>query len=89
MLKAGIDIWILTPTGMGVNRLLKKNGVISNIWVKKLEKFLGLSEKEIRDYFYKEQSSLTLFGEEKHLSKEENAIEKAGILYKTRLETDI
>jgi len=85
--KTGIDIWILTPTGMGVNRLLKKNGVISNIWVKKLEKFLGLSEKEIRDYFYKEQTSLTLFGEEIHLSKEENAIERAGILYKTRLET--
>ena len=85
--KAGIDIWILAPTGMGVNRLLKKNGDISDIWIERLEKFLGLSEKEIRNYFYKEQTHLTLFGEEKHLSKEENAIERAAMLYKERLLT--
>lgn len=84
---AGIDIWILTPTGMGVNRLLKKDGNISDIWLKRLEKFLGLSEKEIRSYFYKEEINLTLFGEEKHLSKEDNTIEKAGSLYKERLNT--
>ena len=84
--EAGIDIWILTPSGIGVNRLLKKNGEISDIWINRLEKFLGLSEKEIREYFYKEKTELTLFGEEKYVSKEENTIEKAGGLYKSRLE---
>ena len=83
--KAGIDMWVLAPTGMGVNRLLKKNGDISDIWLERLKMFLGLSEEEIRNYFYKEKTDYTLFGEEKHLSKEENAIEKAGQLYKTRL----
>lgn len=84
---AGIDMWVLAPTGMGVNRLLKKNGDISDIWIERLKKFLGLSEEEIRDYFYKEKIDYTLFGEQKHISKEENAIEKAGKLYKIRLET--
>jgi three-Cys-motif partner protein len=85
--KAGIDMWILAPTGMGVNRLLKRTGDISDIWIERLKKFLGLSEEEIRNYFYKEKVDYTLFGEEKHLDKEENAIEKAGQLYKTRLKT--
>jgi three-Cys-motif partner protein len=85
--KAGIDMWILTPTGMGVNRLLKNNGEISDIWLDRLKKFLGLSEEDIRKYFYKEEIDYTLFGVEKHLNKEENAIEKAGKLYKCRLET--
>lgn len=35
-----VDAWILVPTGMGVNRLLKKDGKISNAWIKKLEIFL-------------------------------------------------
>ncbi len=83
----GIDIWILAPTGMGVNRLLKKNGEITDIWISRLEKFLGLNEEEIRKYFYKEKTELTLFGEEKYISKEENTIEKAGELYKSRLNT--
>jgi len=83
--KAGIDMWILSPTGLGVNRLLKNNGEISKIWLEKLKKFLGMDENEIKDYFYKEVTDFTLFGEEKYLSKEENAIEKAGKLYKERL----
>ncbi|MEO8862216.1 MAG: three-Cys-motif partner protein TcmP, partial [Ginsengibacter sp.] len=41
--KLGIDLWILVPTGMGVNRLLKKDYNISEAWLSKLEKFLGLS----------------------------------------------
>jgi len=85
--KAGIDIWILAPTGMGVNRLLKRNGEISDLWINRLKKFLGLDEKAIREYFYRERMDYTLFGEEKHLDKEENAIEKAGELYKERLKT--
>lgn len=81
----GIDLWILVPTGIGVNRLLKVNGDISDSWVKKLEKFLGLPEKEIFDYFYRIKKDLTLFGEETINIKEMHAIEKAGALYKKRL----
>lgn len=83
----GIDLWILVPTGMGINRLLKNDGKISDGWLEKLERFLGLSKKEILSYFYKESKLNTLFGEETIIEKEQNAIDKAGALYTERLKT--
>ena len=83
----GIDLWILVPTGMGINRLLKNDGRISDAWLEKLERFLGLSKEDILNHFYKEAKRLTLFGEETIFQKEQNAIQKAGILYKERLRT--
>lgn len=83
----GIDMWILVPTGIGVNRLLKKDGNISEAWLEKLEKFLGLSRSEIKNKFYKTQTVNTLFGEETITEKEKNSIEKIGELYKERLKT--
>jgi hypothetical protein len=49
----GIDLWMLIPTGIGVNRLLKKDGNLSEAWVKKLETFLGINREKIMDTFYK------------------------------------
>ncbi|CAM3896992.1 three-Cys-motif partner protein TcmP [Mucilaginibacter galii] len=83
----GIDLWILVPTGLGVNRLLKNNGDIEEGWLLKLEKFLGLPRDYILNHFYKEKSRFTLFGEEKTISKEDNVIEKIGQLYTERLKT--
>jgi three-Cys-motif partner protein len=83
----GIDLWILVPTGMGINRLLKNDGKISDAWLEKLERFLGLKKEVILNHFYKESKRLTLFGEETIVEKEQNAIQKAGILYKERLNT--
>ena len=83
----GIDLWILVPTGMGINRLLKNDGKISDAWIEKLKRFLGLSKEEILNHFYKEAKRLTLFGEETLFEKEKNAIQKAGILYSERLKT--
>jgi three-Cys-motif partner protein len=80
-----IDMWILIPTGMGVNRLLRRDGRISEAWVAKLEEFLGLSEKEILEHFYTKTQVLTLFGEETVINKEANAIDKSIKLYKERL----
>ncbi|MEJ7672707.1 MAG: hypothetical protein WKF59_08335 [Chitinophagaceae bacterium] len=56
-----MDIWILVPTGLGVNRLLKNNGQISEAWLERLEKFLGLERDVIETHFYNKQE--TLFGE--------------------------
>lgn len=81
----GIDLWILVPTGIGMNRLLKKNGEIREAWLNKLELSLGLKQKEIREYFYKSKTIQTLFGPETMLEKEKDAIEKAGTLYQKRL----
>jgi three-Cys-motif partner protein len=34
-----MDMWVLVPTGLGVNRLLKNNGQISDAWLERLEIF--------------------------------------------------
>ena len=43
------------------------------------------SREEIKKYFYKSKTIQTLFGEETSINKEEKAIQKAGDLYKKRL----
>ena len=83
----GVDLWILVPTGMGINRLLKNDGKISDAWLGRLERFLGLDKEYILNHFYKEKMNLTLFGEETFLEKEQNAIQKSATLYKERLNT--
>jgi three-Cys-motif partner protein len=80
-----IDMWILVPTGMGVNRLLKKNYQITDEWYERLEIFLGLTKEEIDKFFYKEGKTQTLFGEENFITKEANAIDKSAKLYHKRL----
>jgi three-Cys-motif partner protein len=81
----GIDLWILVPTGIGMNRLLTKDGNIREAWLLKLETTLGMERSKIKNYFYKSKSRQTLFGEETYIEKEKNAIEKAGSLYQRRL----
>lgn len=85
MQKLSVDVWVLVPTGMGVNRLLKNDSNISDAWVSKLETFLGMGKEEILKYFYKEKVFHTLFGEETTTSKENKAIERSAVLYKERL----
>ncbi len=81
----GIDLWILVPTGIGVNRMLTSTGNISESWMHKLEAFLGYSKEDIMRHFYKLRTSNTLFGEEKYNRKEINAVELAGDLYSKKL----
>lgn len=81
----GVDLWILVPTGIGVSRLLKNDGNISEAWLEKLEKFLGLTKEEIKNNFYKKKEQVTLFGVETIVEKEKNAVEIAGNLYRKRL----
>ncbi|MBN4070881.1 three-Cys-motif partner protein TcmP [Crocinitomix catalasitica] len=78
-----IDMWVLVPTGLGVNRLLKNNGQISEVWMERLELFLGLSKEEIENYFY--QKTETLFPEIEEVRKEQDAIDKSAKLYQKRL----
>ncbi|HMQ70543.1 MAG TPA: three-Cys-motif partner protein TcmP [Ignavibacteria bacterium] len=82
----GVDIWLLIPTGMGVTRLLSKDGSkLSPGFLNKLREFLGMSEEEIMNYFYKKKTDDTLFGEESHLVKEKNINQKAINLIKDKL----
>ncbi len=86
----GIDMWILIPTGVAVNRLLMKNQKnIPESWLAKLEKFYGLSAEDIRTYFYRTQDRYSLFGDdiETDTQKVNSAIHKAVTLYRERLST--
>ncbi len=78
-----IDMWVLVPTGLGVNRLLKRNGQISDAWVERLEIFLGLTREEIEKNFYKKTESL--FPEITFVQKVEDTVEKSAKLYRSRL----
>ncbi len=78
-----IDMWVLVPTGLGVNRLLKKNGQISDAWLERLEIFLGMTREEIEKHFYKKTESL--FPDMIFIRKEEDAVEKSAKLYRNRL----
>ena len=82
------DMWILVPTGVGVNRMLTRNGVINKNWVGKLSKFLGISQLEIKNSFYKEYDTLTLFGDKESITiKHDKAVKKIISLYQLRLKT--
>ena len=62
-----IDLWILFPLGIGVNRLLRKDANISTGWQKRLDDFFGTSEW--RDAFYETKSQDSLFGRETKIEK--------------------
>jgi three-Cys-motif partner protein len=57
-----IDLWLLFPLGIGVNRLLKKSGDIPEPWRHRLDLLLGTDDwyKE----FYEKESVPTLYGDD-------------------------
>ena len=82
----GVDMWILAPTGLGANRLLKKDRKISDAWLEKLEAFFGIDRKEILSNFYHETTYIDLFGQENVLiNKKQGAITKIYHLYANRM----
>jgi three-Cys-motif partner protein len=54
-----LDVWILFPTGIGLNRLLTKDGNIPSEWQDVLDRFLGTVKW--RDAFYKIEEVTDLF----------------------------
>lgn len=81
-----IDMWLLIPTGIGVNRLLRKDNEISDAWWQKLEAFYGISREILNTEFYKTMTQLTLFGEQEYTFKDPNALNKIEKIYTKRLE---
>jgi three-Cys-motif partner protein len=74
-----VDLWILLPSGVIVNRLLDREGKLS--FSKKLEKFFGLPIEEIKEKFYKIETENTLFGKQERIKKVENSIDKIAKIY--------
>lgn len=80
-----VDMWILVPTGLGVTRLLKTNGQISDAWMERLENFLGLTKEDIEERFYSKRTDQTLFGEETNTVKKLNTVKISAEIYHDRL----
>ena len=57
-----IDLWLLFPLGIGVNRLLTKSGDIPNSWRRRLNLLLGT--EDWYDEFYSVETTPTLFGDD-------------------------
>jgi three-Cys-motif partner protein len=81
---SAIDLWLLFPLGIGVNRLLKKSGEIPEGWRRRLDLLLGTDEWY--DEFYKVESTPTLFNtDEEHVIKA--SMDSIGRFFVKRLES--
>lgn len=80
-----IDLWILIPTGVIVNRLLDKK--MELVYLDKIKSFLGMTEEEIQLEFYRIESNQTLFGETSNIIKVGNSINRIARLYISKLKT--
>ena len=56
----GIDLWILFPLGVGVNRLLLKGGPPRGPWADRLTRIFGTDEWQ--NVFYRKSGQQKLFG---------------------------
>lgn len=83
-----VDMWILVPTGLGANRLLKKDKKIPLDWVKRLESFFGMTSEQLLPSFYSETSYQNLFGEQIITTKKNSkAIDKITSVYMDKMKT--
>jgi three-Cys-motif partner protein len=55
-----VDVWILYPSGMGINRLMTKKGNVPKEWQDTLDRFLG--SPEWRTAFYRTKATTDMFG---------------------------
>ncbi|NOY12290.1 MAG: three-Cys-motif partner protein TcmP [Deltaproteobacteria bacterium] len=62
-----IDMWYLFPLGVGVNRLLTKNGIIPDTWQQKLNNIFGCSDW--KEQFYTTEIQQDLFSDEETSTK--------------------
>lgn len=74
-----IDLWILVPSGVIINRLLTRNGKI--MCPERMEKSFGLPIDVIQNYFYKQVTEQSLFGEITRQQKRDNTINRIAQLY--------
>lgn len=79
-----VDLWILLPSGVIINRLLERDGSLKHH--EKLEHFFGMDEQAIKEWFYEQRSETNLFGEtQQWYEKKDNPIQRIADLYIERL----
>lgn len=79
-----IDMWYLFPLGVGVNRLLTKNGNIPESWQRKLDAIFG--DTGWRDAFYKTEVVTGLF-EDVEVTKKTSDLKQISDYFVKRLES--
>jgi|ERR1051326_1425915 three-Cys-motif partner protein len=79
-----IDLWILFPLGVAVNRMVTKDGEINELWKRKLDIMFG--DTGWYEEFYRESVSQGFFGEKTRLEKVAN-FDTIGQYFVRRLKT--
>lgn len=79
-----IDMWYLFPLGVGVNRLLTKDGNIPDTWQRKLDNIFG--DSGWRDTFYKREVITGLF-EDMEVTTKTGDLKQIADYFVKRLET--
>lgn len=79
-----IDMWMLFPHGIGVNRLLRRDGEIDESWRRRLDTVLGTSDWV--NVFYRTRQSTDLF-ETRDETQKVADFETIGKYYLDRLKT--
>ena len=79
-----IDLWLLVPLGIGLNRLLPRSGQIPEGWRNRLNRFLGTEDWD--QVFYREQTTTNLFGEPE-TTVVKATLEEIGKFFVERLES--
>lgn len=79
-----IDVWLLFPIGMGVNRLLTKSKPPPPAWAARLTKTLGT--EEWKDEFYPPKVEPTLFGDVESEAKDTD-FDRIAAYFVKRLQT--
>lgn len=74
-----IDLWILVPSGVIINRLLTRSGKI--ICPERMVKSFGMPIDCIQNYFYEKVTEQSLFGEITRQQKRDNTINRIAQLY--------
>jgi three-Cys-motif partner protein len=79
------DVWLLVPTGMGLRRLLTRDGDIPQEWQDTLDRFLGT--KDWRTEFYRIEESTDLLGDPVKTQVRDVALDKLEQFVLDRLRT--
>lgn len=79
-----IDLWLLFPLGMGLNRMLPRSGQVPEAWARRITALLGTDDW--REHFYRTEAEPDLFGENT-LRTIKASMEQIGRFFLQRLET--
>lgn len=78
-----VDLWILSPSGVIINRFLDRKGKLN--FSNKLQSYFGLSEDKIRERFYETEKVDTLFGSGDEIKKTNDSVSNIAELYIEKL----